>query len=389
MNTQGGRRVLGCGLSVLIGAGFAQWADAALETAGEVLVNVDASSLTEGMVTSLDAGRVFSQSEATNCPTVQTLPDGVKAVVFDGGDWMLSPGTGGAWLTNQAFTVEAWVKNPLNDGQESLFAWDVATTNAADTGDALVLNTNGQVCLHGSGLSLAFHQNVLPVSNPWHYVAVTYSGGNPSFWESGIEMVYVDGTLNAWAPASTSDQTGIWAGWISGGTHVLGARLSSSGLSTTLFSGALARLRFQTGALTPKQVRANYEAECGAFPALATHAPSSLVTANEPVLDLDASGLSDGALSSWFGNSTQTLTQATSSAQPKVGTTAGVRAVSFDGNDWLQVSGVDARLTDSNSTFTVETYIYNPAVDSEESYFCWAPRGNSGASWDGKCRSIA
>jgi hypothetical protein len=379
--------MFGYGLSLLIGAGFAQWAEAALETAGEVLVNLDASALTEGTLASLDAGRVFSQSEATNCPTVQTLPDRVKAVVFDGGDWMLSPGTGGTWLTNQAFTVEAWVKNSVNDGQESLFAWDVATTNAADTGDALVLNTNGQVCVHGPSLSLSFHQNVMPVSNQWHYVAVTFSGGDPSFWESGLEMVYVDGTLNAWVPASSVN--GLWTSWLSKGTNALGARLTSSGQPTALFSGALARLRFHSGTLTPKQVRANYEAECGAFPALATNAPSSLATANELVLDLDAAGLSDGALASWSGNTTQTLTQATSSAQPKVGTTAGVRAVSFDGGDWLQVSGVDARLTDSNSTFTVETFIYNPSIDSEESYFCWAPRGNSGAAWDGKCRSVA
>lgn len=381
-------RFTGRALSVLLGLFSACAARAALETAGDLLVNLDASGLSEGALTNLSAGREFSQAEPTNCPTVQTLADGVKAVVFDGGDWMVSPRTGAGLLTNQAFTVEAWVKNPVNDGQESLFAWDVPT-NGTDTGDALVLNAGGQVCVHGPSLSLSFHQNVMPVSNQWHYVAVTYSGGDPSFWESGIEMVYVDGALSAWVPASTSGQTGIWSVWLSGGTNVLGARLSSSGLPATLFSGALARLRFHSGALTPKQVRANYEAECGAFPALATNVPAALATANELVLDLDASGLSSGALASWSGNGTQTLVQATSSAQPTVGTVAGVKSVTFDGGDWLQVAGVDARLTDSNSSFTVETFIYNPSVDSEESYFCWAPRGNSGASWDGKCRSIA
>lgn len=360
----------------------------ALETAGELLVNFDASTLSEGSVSGLDAGRSFAQTEATNCPSVQTLADGVKALVFDGDDWLVSPldGSVQTQLVNQAFTVEAWVKNPFADGQESIFAWDVAT-NAADTGDALMLNANGQACLHGAGLAASFHQSVLPVSNQWHHIAITYGGGDPSFWESSLEMVYVDGTLNSWTPMSTA--SGFWQAWLTGGTNVLGARMTSAGQPTAFFSGALARLRFQTGALTPKQIRANYETECGAFPTLATNTPSSLATADELVLDLDASGLSDGALSSWQGNSTQALVQATSSAQPKVGTVAGVKAVTFDGGDWMQVADVDSRLTDSNSTFTIETFIFNPAIDNEESYFCWAPRANSGVTWDGKCRSVA
>ena len=374
-------------LSVFAGSGLIGSAVHALETAGELLVNFDASTLNEGSVSSLDAGRSFAQTEATNCPSVQTLADGVKALVFDGNDWLIAPALAVSTpLVNQAFSVEAWVKNPFADGQESLFAWDVAT-NAADTGDALVLNANGQVCLHGASLSASFHQGIPPVSNQWHHIAVTYSGGDSSFWESGIELVYVDGALNSWTPMSTG--SGSWQSWLAGGTNVVGARLSYSGQPTAFFSGALARLRFHSGALTPRQVRANYEAECGAFPLLVTNAPSSLATADELVLDLDASGLSDGALSSWPGNSTQTLVQATSSAQPRVGTVAGVRAVTFDGGDWLQVSGVDARLTDSNSTFTVETFIYNPSIDNEESYFCWAPRADSGVTWDGKCRSVA
>lgn len=372
----------GHALSVLLGLFSACTAQAALETAGELLVNLDASGLSEGALTNLSVGREFSQAEPTNCPTVLTLPDGVKAVVFDGGDWMMSPGTGTAALTNQAFTVEAWVKNSVNDGQESLFAWD-APTNGTDTGDAFVLNTSGQVCLHGSGLSLSLHQNVLPVSNQWHYVAVTYSGGDSSFWESGIEMVYVDGALNAWAPASTSSQTGLWSVWLSGGTNVLGARLSSSGLPTMLFSGALARLRFHSGALTPKQVRANYEAECGAFPALATNAPSALVTANALVLDVDASTLGTGAVSSWTG--IRTLTQGLSGNQPAVQTVRGIKAVFFDGNDWLSASNVDARITGTSCVFTTEAWILNPSIGDDEPYFTWAQRGGPNLTYGAVC----
>ncbi len=116
---------------------------------------------------------------------------------------------------------------------------------------------------------------------------------------------------------------------------------------------------------------------------------NALEKPGDVVLDLDAAGLSDGALAAWSGNSTQTLMQATASARPTVGTIKGVKAVTFDGNDWLDIAGVDFRLIGSTAPFTVETYIYNPTIEAEESYFCWAPRGNSGATWDGKCRSLS
>ncbi len=165
--------------------------------------------------------------------------------------------------------------------------------------------------------------------------------------------------------------------------------MTSSQTATALFSGALAKLRFHSGALTPAQIRANYVEERGGFPTYPVVAVTALESAGDVVLDLDAAGLSAGALSAWAGNSTQTLTQATSGNKPTVGTVGGVKAVTFDGGDWLEVSSVDSRLTGSATPFTIEAYIYNPGIDNEESYFCWAPRGNSGATWDGKCRSIA
>jgi len=369
-------------LLLFLVSGISLPAEATLETAGELLLSLDASALSEGPLSTLSAGRVFSQAEPANCPTVQTLQDGVKAVVFDGDDWMLSlpAGAGGIVLTNHAFTVEGWLLNPWADGQESLFVWDVGN-GGSDPGDAWVFNTNGLVSVNGPDPGLACHQKILPVSNCWHHVAITCTGGSPSFRESGAAFVYVDGALNAWYPIPQLDNS--WFAWQQDGTNVLGARLTSAGAPTAFFSGALARLRFHSGALTPAQVRANYEAERASFPAPSVGVPAAPLTAGGLVIDLDAASLPEGTLSSWSG--IRTLSQGTSGSQPSVQTVAGVKAVCFDGNDWLSASDVDPRITGTSCVFTTEAWILNPTLELDEPYFSWAPRGGPNLTYAAVC----
>ena len=362
----------------------------ALEIAGELLVNFDASALTPGTpINTLEAVRNFT---AEGNPTVDAYTTNgvtVTGLTFDGiDDYLVSPSAETNRVINQPFTVETWVFNPAtssDNGAESIFSWS-AETNDNTLGACLTYNGAGQVGWLGKH-SVPFYNGMSPIPGQWHALTLTYSGGSSVFWESGILMVYVDGVLNRWIPA-TQEINEIYR-WFDRGIYTIGARISTNETPTAFFSGALARLRFHSGALSPQQVRANYETERSAFPVYDANRITALENPGDVVLDMDATGLSDGALASWSGNSTQTLTQATTAARPTVGTIKGVKAVTFDGNDWLDVAGVDSRLLGSTVPFTVETYIYNPTIENEESYFCWAPRGNSGATWDGKCRSLS
>lgn len=369
---------------------FAALSAHALETAGDLLVNVDASTLTPGTtLTSLEAIRSFTANGSPSVDSYTTNGVTVTGLTFDGiDDYLVSAAISTNSVMNQPFSIEAWVLNPettSTSGSESIFAWSAETNNNTQ-GACLLYNGAGQAGWVGK-YALPFYNNTAPQPGQWHAITLTYSGGSTASWEFGIIMVYVDGVLSRWIPAT--QEIGEIYKWFDQGLYTIGARMTVNETPTALFSGALARLRFHSGTLSPLQVRANYDAERSAFPTYSTSTVTTLENPGEVILDLDASGLTDGALASWTGNSTQTLTQATSSARPTVGTVKNVKAVTFDGGDWLDVAGVDTRLTGSTGPFTVEAYIYNPTIENEESYFCWAPRGNSGATWDGKCRSLA
>lgn len=223
-----------------------------LETAGDVLVNFDASVLTPGTaVTSLEAVRSFT---AEGSPTVEAYTTNgvtVNGLTFDGiDDYLVSSPISTNSVINQPFTVEAWVLNPTTSpgsGAESIFAWS-AETPENTLGACLTYNGAGQAGWLGK-YSVPFCGGIAPLPGQWHALTITYSGGPSASWESGIIMVYVDGVLNRWVPAT--QELGEIYRWFDRGVYTIGARLSTNEIPAAFFSGALARLRFHSGTLTP------------------------------------------------------------------------------------------------------------------------------------------
>ncbi|MEM7386523.1 MAG: hypothetical protein AAF514_16400, partial [Verrucomicrobiota bacterium] len=97
------------------------------------------------------------------------------------------------------------------------------------------------------------------------------------------------------------------------------------------------------------------------------------------IVDLDASGLADGALSSWTNQGTLGGDFTASDAGPVVETIDGVKAVSFDGTSFLE-GPVSPDSIEGDSPRSIQAWVYNPELDSEETVISWGKRGGPDGS---------
>src|SRR5688572_31155393 len=95
----------------------------------------------------------------------------------------------------------------------------------------------------------------------------------------------------------------------------------------------------------------------------------------EVLVDLDASPLAPGPLTTWSntgslgGNFTREIDT------PSVTTVAGVKAVTLDGsNDWFVGPVAPAAVT-GNGARSIEVWAYNAALNPEETLVAWGRRG--------------
>ena len=119
-------------------------------------------------------------------------------------------------------------------------------------------------------------------------------------------------------------------------------------------------------------------------------ATAQLQVAGDLFVDVDATGQADGALASIVNNGTLGgLFEARggAAAVPAVTTVGGVKAIAFDGSDFLQlVAGVGGDVTPppaglvGNDSSTIEVWAYNPAIADEETLVSWGKRGGGDGS---------
>lgn len=234
------------------------WARAELQVAGGLLVNLTAQDFP------LDAGK-WPQRGTTGIPgdfMAKGSPKrekvaGAEAVVFDGdGDYFIGPITTAALHAPGAkHSVEIWVYQGNVRAQESVVSWGKrwgpdGTFAGFRYGSDPDFGAIARWVTAESGFS------VVPPPGVWHLLSFTYDGKE--------QAVYVDGKLDNKRAVGTLDAHDMLPIYLGG---ELRGDLQLEG-TFIQYSGALAKVRIHSGALSAAAVKQNYEAERAEFPGL-------------------------------------------------------------------------------------------------------------------------
>ncbi|MCC6233093.1 MAG: hypothetical protein IT580_10650 [Verrucomicrobiales bacterium] len=272
--TQGGeRRLVPTLTAALVAAGLlSPTAMAQVQKAGDLLVDVDATSLAEGTLPTIpNSGTLHGLFEARGgegtVPVIAT-EGGTKGIRFDGTDFMqLVDAAGGALITAPAGitgesptrSIEAWVLNPSVPGEDTIVSWG---KRGGPDGSNLSFGFGSDfrwgAVGHwgGDGPDLGWDNNGgSPSAGQWHHLVYTFDGTASKVYSDGA---YINGETVTPGIIVTHPDTAI----------SLATQLESDGETPTAnLRGTLtlARLRIHDGVLTAEQVAANYTLEKAAF----------------------------------------------------------------------------------------------------------------------------
>jgi hypothetical protein len=268
---------------------------AQIQTAGTVYINVDATTLSPGVLSGpndiTNSGTLGGMFESTNSTTVATITN-VNAIVLGGTNYMrllaahagaLIPPPAGVIGSNATCSIEIWALNPQVASDECMISW-----GARSAGRNMAFEYGNGT----SGGAQHFSSDILwdpvgggaPLNSYWHHLVYTYDGAN--------QNLYSDGVLANSQPITfgIATNTGIALGaqWNVANTNL-------PGTTPALATLAIARIRVHDDALTPAQVLNNYNFEKSAFvspvaPAFLTGGPVHRYSFNEPATN-DATGL--------------------------------------------------------------------------------------------------
>ncbi|HPS03408.1 MAG TPA: choice-of-anchor D domain-containing protein, partial [Candidatus Sumerlaeota bacterium] len=271
--------LLGCVLLLMSSGICASRAQADVAVAGDLLVNLDSTSLTVGELASwTNAGTLEGTfGSSTKNPVVESV-QGVSAVTFADSAWLKSD-----FLTTADFTgssdwsVEIWAFNPSIGGDEGMMTW--SNRGEENKNAAFCYSTApvwGAFAGWGAG-DIGYGNAVAPVAGIWHHIAYTYAGG-----ANGLFTIYVDGqqnnqgqkSLDIHGPAElpTSQAMPVILGGSTGGD----ATGLAANATEQWFSGSISKVRIHGGLLTAEQVKNNYDTEKAAYlsPALTIPQPA-------------------------------------------------------------------------------------------------------------------
>lgn len=251
--------------SALAGLGLLATSLPAVETAGELLISLDARDFETGTAVwpqRVEDVGIAGDFEAHGSPARLTVA-GTEAVVFDGdGDHFRGPATTSALHAPGApHSVEVWVYQGDIRDQESVVSWGRRSgPEGTFAGFRYAAHPEfGAIARWGIVKDQGF--DTLPAPGAWHHLAFTYDGN--------VQRVYVDGELDGEREVGrVSPHRGMP---VMIGAELLG-NLKLEG-SFVHFSGALAHLRIHRGALDADQVRRNFQAERAGFPGVSARPP--------------------------------------------------------------------------------------------------------------------
>jgi len=98
---------------------------------------------------------------------------------------------------------------------------------------------------------------------------------------------------------------------------------------------------------------------------------------SEPLVDLDASRLPLGALTTWTNSGLLAGSFGKDTTNPQVQFLAGKKCVTFGGSDRMKSTFLSPSTITTNGKYTVSIWAYNPAIASNECMLTWAHTGGA------------
>jgi len=296
--------------SVVSGMGLS--AQAQIETAEDLLVNIDATAEPLGSLNSIantgTLGGLFEARGGGATVPVIAFEGGTKGIRFDGGDFMqLAAELGGSLIVPPAgvvgpartASIEVWAYNDNVLNEETILSW--GRRGGGPDGSNMSFNygwdTRWGAVGHWGNPDLGWiNAGGAPAAGKWHHLVYTHDGTTTRVYSDGVLMNQEALALNT--HANTSFQ--------------LAAQLEADG--TTVTGGlrgslTLGRVRIHDGVLSDAQILSNYNTERAVFidPAVApvplAGLPAHRWSFNEPATanatDLtfaDSIGAADGTV---------------------------------------------------------------------------------------------
>ena len=293
-HTQPILRRLKLGLAVIAAALAVVSAQAQIQIAGSLYINVDATTAAvgtaNGITNSGSLGGVFDNTDTVALATVSN----VNAIQFSGDFLMLTNRSAGALIqpapgmvgNNPLGSIECWALSWQVPTDQSMISWGARNT-AANIAFEYGSGGSGGMSHNGSGNDAGWDfYGGYPAPGLWHYLVYTSDGVRGYLYSDGVQV-------NSYPPANTPNITNsisvlLGAQWNTNGTAVS----TSPSWATNL---AIARIRVHSGTLSPAQIQNNYNFEKASFPpppittAYLSAGPTHRYSFNEPAT-ADASG---------------------------------------------------------------------------------------------------
>jgi Concanavalin A-like lectin/glucanases superfamily/Immunoglobulin domain len=281
-------------LGLLTMAGQAQ---AQIQTAGTLLINVDATTNSAGNLTLIpNAGTLGGSFWSTNNILVTNATVGGPNGLALNGQYLrlTNPIAGGlipppATLvgTNAVCSIEVWVFNPQVADNECMISWG-ARAAGQNMAFEYGYNAGFGAAEHNADNSTADTSwdinGGCPLNSQWHHLVYTYDGTRQSIYQDGTLVNNRAVSFNI----ATNASIALGCQWANTGTAVS----TTPGFATL----TLARVRVHSGALSASQVLNNFNLEQAAFvsappaPQFLSAAPVHRYSFNEPATN-DATGL--------------------------------------------------------------------------------------------------
>ncbi|HEU5072159.1 MAG TPA: LamG-like jellyroll fold domain-containing protein [Verrucomicrobiae bacterium] len=255
-------------LCALAALGWATTASGQIQVAGNLQINVDATTAPVGPLNYLTnsgvAGGVFlagSNGVAAVTPQIVALGgNGTHGVLFDGNAVFLqhftaaSGGTaqlvpGGFTGSSPVFSVELWMYKPTVTDETAPVSWGTRANGQEVSCNWGRNGTWGGFSWYGGGYDYSWAS--YPSAGAWHHLVWTYDGAaNLKLYRDGV----LDKAVTITSIPSVSADYNILLGAQHAGTSLYG-----------FANGVLGRVRIHDGVLDASQVLSNYNFEVGSF----------------------------------------------------------------------------------------------------------------------------
>ncbi|HZM01922.1 MAG TPA: immunoglobulin domain-containing protein [Candidatus Saccharimonadales bacterium] len=290
-------------VAALAAAAAVSSAQAQIQTAGTLYLNVDATTLATGQINDItNNGSLGGFFEGTNAVLVTNLTTGgPNALYFQStlsNFMVLLNGVGGALIpppsplvgSSAQVSIETWAFSPQVPADACMVSWGARAANV-NMAFEYGTGTSGGV-EHNAAADMAWDTigvgsvagGGAPLNGYWHHLVYTFDGVNENLYSDGV-LVHAQPVI---FNTATNAGFALGAQWNSTGTAV--------GTAPAFPTLGLARVRVEQGALTPAQVLNNFNFEKATFiPALPaaqflSSAPAHRYSFSEPATN-DATGL--------------------------------------------------------------------------------------------------